>query len=124
MRTFLGPAIALVAAAWLAAPSCGSSNDAGPTSHVVGARCAADKDCAKRCLLGSRFPNGYCSQTCMTDKDCPGGAACVKNDATAGVCMATCQVPADCNGYGTGYECNRVARQAAGEEGALVCTGG
>ena len=122
MRRF--PGLALVAALLVTAPlSCGSSEDVGPSSPLVGGRCSADKDCSKRCLVGTRFPNGYCSQTCATDKDCIDGTVCIKNDATTGACMTTCQLPADCNGYGTGYSCNREARQQGGE-GALVCVGG
>ena len=122
MRRFPGPALALFAAV-LAVLSCGSSEEVGPNSPLVGGRCSGDKDCSKRCLLGTRFPNGYCSQTCATDKDCLDGTVCIQNDATAGVCMTTCHLPADCNPYGTGYSCNRGARQQGGE-GALVCIGG
>ena len=119
MRRF--PGIAVVAACLMMFVSCGS-NDVGPTGHLVGARCTSDKDCSKRCLLGAGFPGGYCSQTCATEKDCPGGTACVKNDDVSGACIATCHVPGDCDGYGTGYQCNRLPRQEGGE-GALVCTG-
>ena len=124
MRRFPRPALALVAALLVSAPlSCGSSEDVGPSSPLVGGRCSGDKDCSKRCLLGTRFPNGYCSQTCSTDKDCLDGTVCIQNDASAGVCMTTCRLPADCDPYGTGYSCNRGARQQGGE-GALICTGG
>ena len=112
----------LIAALWslcLGAAACGSS-DVGPGSHDVGGRCMVDTQCDKRCLTGNSFPGGYCTRTCVTDKDCPSGAACVTQ--MGGVCMGTCHVPADCNGYGAGYQCNRLARQGGGE-GALVCIG-
>jgi hypothetical protein len=118
MRSFSRRSVVLLVALWGA---CGS-NDVGPTGHLVGARCASDKDCSKRCLIGASFPNGYCSQMCVTEKDCPGGTVCVMTDGDTGACLATCHVPGDCDGYGTGYQCNRQARQEGGE-GALVCTG-
>lgn len=128
MRRFSGPRLALAAAlAALAATTgvaaCGAKDDVGPSGHTVGARCTADNDCAKRCFLGSDFPNGYCSQTCTADKDCPGGTACIMATDKTGACMVTCKVPNDCNGFGAGYQCNRQGRQESGAEGALVCTG-
>jgi hypothetical protein len=105
----------------LAIAGCGS-DDVGPAGHAVGARCSADKDCAKRCLIGAPFPSGYCSQTCTSAKDCPGGSACVAVGG-AGVCMVPCHVANDCNGFGPGYLCSREPRQEGGE-GLLVCAGG
>ncbi len=101
--------------------SCGSS-EVGPNGHSVGAHCAADKDCAKRCLTASSFPGGYCSETCTTVADCPGGSACIMAAEPTGVCVATCHVANDCNGFGAGYLCNRQPRQEGGE-GVLVCIG-
>lgn len=115
----LGPALLLTVSLLMGA--CGS-DDVGPSGHVVGARCTADKDCAKRCLTGGEFPDGYCSQTCTTARDCPGGAACIGVEG-AGVCMVTCHVANDCDGFGPGYLCSRGARQEGGE-GVLVCIGG
>ena len=100
---------------------CGES-DVGPEGKAVGGRCTADDDCSRRCLTGGQFPEGYCSQTCTTAKDCPGGSACVAVDGT-GVCIAPCHVANDCNGFGPGYSCSREARQEGGE-GVLVCIGG
>ena len=111
-----------VAAFLLAATlSCGS-DDVGPQSHMVGGRCTVDNDCIKRCVTGMQFPGGYCTVSCLTDHDCPGGATCAGalNGIAGGICLATCQVAADCNGYGAGYQCNRQTSQAGGL-GALAC---
>jgi serine protease len=109
--------------ALLLALSCGS-DDVGPSGHSVGARCAADKDCAKRCLVGASFPGGYCTETCATAHDCPGSAACIALDGeTTGLCVVPCRVANDCNAYGAGYQCTREPRQEGGE-GVLVCIGG
>ena len=97
---------------------CGSS-DVGPSGHAVGARCTADKDCAKRCLTGGEFPDGYCSQTCTSAQDCPGGSVCIAVSGE-GVCLVPCQVANDCNGFGPGYLCTKEARQEGGER-VLVC---
>ncbi|HEY4185060.1 MAG TPA: hypothetical protein VGP07_08325 [Polyangia bacterium] len=111
-----------IVAVLLGVLSCGS-DDVGPNGHTVGARCTADNDCAKRCLLGAAFPEGYCSETCATASDCPGGSACIMvTGETAGVCMVPCRSANDCNGFGPGYLCGRQPRQEGGE-GVLVCSG-
>ena len=114
----LGPALLLTVS--LLVGACGS-DDVGPSGHAAGARCTADKDCAKRCLTGGEFPDGYCSQTGTSARDCPGGAACIAVEG-AGGCMVTCHVANDCDGFGPGYLCSRGARQEGGE-GVLVCIG-
>jgi hypothetical protein len=102
-------------------PGCGS-DDVGPQSHLVGGRCTIDGDCVKRCVTAPQFPGGYCTVSCATDHDCPGGAICAGNltGITGGICLATCRVPADCNAYGAGYQCNRQDSQSGGL-GALAC---
>ena len=103
------------------APACGP-DDVGPHSRLVGGRCSVDNDCSKRCITGGNFPEGYCSVTCLNDKDCPGGSVCISQNG--GICMATCSgAPADCDPYGAGFSCNRETRQG-GSGGALVCIGG
>lgn len=83
-----------------------------------------DNDCVKRCVTGTLFPGGYCTVSCATDHDCPGGATCAAvNGITGGICLATCQVTTDCNGFGVGYQCNPQNSQAGGA-GALACVGG
>jgi serine protease len=101
---------------------CGA-DDVGPQSHMVGGRCTVDNDCIKRCVTGTHFPGGYCTVSCTTDRDCPGGATCGAISGLAGgICLAVCQIPADCNGYGAGYQCNRQTNQGGGMA-ALACVG-
>jgi len=104
-----------------AAPGCGN-DDVGPTGHKVGGRCTNDGDCVKRCLTGSEFPGGYCTEVCATDHDCPGGSVCVADKSNGGICLVTCKVPSDCDAFGAGYQCNRQTSQSGGE-GALACLG-
>lgn len=111
----------VIAGFLLALLSCGS-NDVGASGHSVGARCAVDKDCAKRCLTTASFPGGYCTETCTTASDCPGGSACIMGADATGLCVATCHVANDCDGFGAGYLCSRRPRQEGGE-GVLVCIG-
>ncbi len=101
----------------LVTASCG--RDAGDIDDVIGASCASNSDCATRCYRDSaRYPDGFCSQPCTTDNDCPGGTSCIESDG--GVCLLLCP-EFDCSRLGPGYECN--GKQHAGGGSVEVCTG-
>ena len=77
-----------------------------PSSNVgrdVGARCDSSDECDDRCLAPEDFPGGFCSLSCDTAGDCPGGTACV--DVEGGVCLFTCSDATGCEFLGQGYEC-------------------
>ncbi len=118
------PALVVAALLLLAALSTCGPDDVGPESRMVGGRCTVDGDCVKHCVRGTRFPGGYCTVSCLTDHDCPGGAICAGalDGITDGICLATCQIAADCGGYGAGYQCDRQTSQSGGS-GALACIG-
>jgi hypothetical protein len=85
--------------------SCGSIV-AGPDSKTVGAPCAADSDCATRCLTNDgHFPGGMCTVPCAASADCPSGSTCLTEEG--GVCVTACRADADCAGFGRGFVCDR-----------------
>jgi hypothetical protein len=100
--------------------ACGG-DDVGPGSQTVGGRCASDRDCEGRCLLGGDYPGGYCSLFCRDDRDCPKGALCMED--SGGVCLVTCALPADCGPFGPGYKCEAKKRRTIPETRAPVCVG-
>ncbi|MBC8132483.1 MAG: hypothetical protein H7X95_05830 [Deltaproteobacteria bacterium] len=118
----------IVAGALIAAAEGCGTDDVGPQGKMVGGRCTTDNDCVNRCLTGTSFPGGYCTVSCATDSDCPGGAACVATNG--GACLATCRGSADCAGFGREYKCSRSTRQSGIAEtagigagaGTLTCT--
>ena len=90
---------------------------AGATSHLVGAQCRTDRDCANLCTADSDFGSGMCTQPCASDRDCPGGAVCVKN--AGGICAVSCAVTNDCGAFGRAFVCSTEPRPSGGD--ALVC---
>lgn len=96
-----------------------TGHSSGSIDQVVGAACAADRDCANRCFLDSQdFPGGFCSNACTSDADCPGDTVCVGQ--AGGVCLFTCP-PMDCNSLGPRWHCSD--KDLVGGGKASVCTG-
>src|SRR5690242_16569662 len=92
--------------------------DVGPQSRQVGAACAADGDCAQRCLVNDRhFPRGMCTLPCARSSDCPAGSVCLAEES--GVCVAACSVDADCAAFGAGFACDGETTVEGGE--ARIC---
>jgi hypothetical protein len=86
----------------------------------MGARCDAKEECEERCLLdGPDYPGGFCTVSCLRDRDCPDGAACVQE--AGGVCLFLCEVAEDCAFLGDGWTCGNRSLLPDGE--ALVCVG-
>jgi hypothetical protein len=98
------------------ASACG--RDAGDIDESIGASCASDRDCDTRCYIDNDFPQGFCSQPCASDQDCPGDAFCI--DTNGGVCMFACP-EFDCSRLGAGWTCRNRDRPSGGE--IRVCSG-
>ncbi len=103
--------IAFVASAAFAT-ACGGGVGAG--GGLVGGTCQTDRDCSRRCVAGDgNFPGGYCTVSCRSDVDCPGGTACI--DRNGGMCAVTCQNDAQCAGFGRGFTCSNRDRVSGGQ---------
>ncbi|MCP4445940.1 MAG: hypothetical protein GY811_11430 [Myxococcales bacterium] len=90
-------------------------------SRSLGAQCESRDDCDERCLRGDDYPDGMCTTSCESDRDCPLAARCI--DEEGGVCMYSCGDAADCEFLGSGWDCKD---KDAREDGALeveVCFG-
>lgn len=91
-------------------------------SRTLGARCATSSECNDRCLPpGADYPDGFCTATCTTSRDCPSDANCV--DLEGGVCLFTCNFTEDCAFLGAGWACIETdPRDGAAK--LMVCRGG
>ncbi len=111
-----------MALSWLS--GCGS--DAG-VSRELGARCERHSDCGERCLSDGdgRYPDGLCSQSCDSERDCPADAVCADTDG--GVCLFSCQEAADCAFLGPAWGCVAASAKGGDERDepreVLVCLG-
>jgi hypothetical protein len=76
-------------------------------SRDLGARCERHADCQERCLLdtpaGEHYPDGFCTLSCDSDHDCPGGAVCAA--LQGGVCLFECEATESCAFLGAGWDC-------------------
>lgn len=86
----------------------------GSGTGAIGDPCSSFADCgggqAGYCGTElSGYLNGWCSQDCAVDGDCPAGSHCTLN----GFCADTCAVTNDCRG--SGYECYDVDDDARTE---------
>ena len=89
-------------------------------SRAVGARCVRAADCEDRCLAPSGdWPGGFCTLTCVDDRDGPGDAACI--DDEGGVCAFLCETDPGCSFLGGGYTCTE--RDARDAPKVFVCRG-
>ena len=70
----------------------------------VGASCTTGT-CERHltCQSGAGYPQGYCTQSCSTNAECPPGSHCVSS-ATRTFCAQRCDTLQDCNA-GAGQEC-------------------
>ena len=91
------------------------------TDTLIGDPCVADGDCAHRCFTdnGDHFPGGFCSESCVSDADCPANSACI--DVAGGVCMFVCP-PFDCSFMGPGWVCDARDKHSGGGQ-VNVCIG-
>lgn len=97
--------------------ACG--RDEGDVDEFIGATCGDDRDCDERCYRdGDKYPGGFCSIACNSDRDCPSDTFCV--DENGGVCLFGC-VEFDCGRLGPGWVCRD--RSRAGGGNIDVCFG-
>lgn len=99
------------------APGCSSSD----VSRSLGAQCESRSDCDERCLRGVDYPDGLCTTSCETDRDCPGAALCI--DEEGGVCLYRCEVADDCDFLGTSWDCKLKDARENGIGEVSVCFG-
>ncbi len=97
--------------------SCSSSD----VSRSLGAQCDSRSDCDERCLRGEDYPDGMCTTSCETDRDCPGEARCI--DEEGGVCLYRCQERVQCEFLGGGWDCTEKSPREDDVEDVLVCFG-
>ncbi len=105
-----------VKACWLllalvvAAPGCGRDDQVSPD---FGAACASHSECSPgaRCLPNPAWPNGFCTQDCLVDTDCPSSAICVITPDDGTACLFECSNTSDCEFL-----------DREGEEGSWTCT--
>lgn len=92
-------------------------------SRELGARCEVTNDCDERCLVPStEFPDGFCTQSCINDDECPGRAFCVDNAGQGGICLFGCRVEEGCEFLGEGWSCQLQSSEGADGE-VMVCIG-
>ncbi|ACY14603.1 conserved hypothetical protein [Haliangium ochraceum DSM 14365] len=76
-------------------------------SRDLGASCSLHAECGERCLRDdaapSRYPDGFCSASCDSERDCPAGAVCA--DVEGGVCLFACDDSESCAFLGAGWAC-------------------
>lgn len=95
--------------------ACGGDEGVGLNGGVVGGSCQDNRDCDERCLSSGDYPQGTCTLSCASDRDCPGGTYCIDEDG--GVCLLACDVPSDCR---SGYTCKGKENAEHGGD-SLVC---
>jgi len=85
-------------------------NTCGPVASgtgSIGAACDFLQDCAGGqdgiCLQNPDFQDGFCTESCFADTDCPTGSHCAFNQGQAGFCLEDCT--AGTTVCRTGYEC-------------------
>jgi hypothetical protein len=111
--------LAGIAAALALISACSPSSD---VSRELGAICEERDQCEDRCLVGGRFPDGFCSLSCNSDDECPDGSSCV--DREGGVCLFSCEDITDCIVLGEDWRCRMQPERGAGEaDEVMVCLG-
>jgi len=109
--------IALACVLALGVVACSADSD---VSRALGARCDRIDDCDERCLADDEdYPGGFCSVSCMADRDCPGGSRCVDKDG--GVCLFECSGDPACEFLDIGWQCKSKDALPSGE--VMVCIG-
>jgi hypothetical protein len=104
-----------VLAAALGGAACGRDDR---ISGDFGGACSSNAECSPgaRCLPNPDWPNGFCTQDCDVDTDCPSSAVCLDTADDGRACLFECTSTLDCEFL-----------DREGEEGSWTCvefTGG
>ncbi len=84
-------------------------------SSSVGEACAGLYECdanSNICIQSQDFPDGYCSQECYFNIECPFGSVCMTNPDRPGFCAAECSNGNDCRSQ---YACTEVTNDVTDE---------
>ncbi|MBL4636563.1 MAG: hypothetical protein JKY56_22115 [Kofleriaceae bacterium] len=90
-------------------------------SRELGAQCNDNSDCDDRCVSGADYPDGLCTVSCGSDRECPGGARCI--DKEGGICLFSCTDTADCEFLGQGWKCKSKDLRSDDQMEVMVCFG-
>ncbi|MGI5860546.1 MAG: hypothetical protein ACOX6T_00650 [Myxococcales bacterium] len=71
-----------------------------PELAALGEACRSSPECESG-QCNTSFPDGYCTQSCLADAQCPGLGPCHISGAT-GMCLARCGQGSECR---SGYHC-------------------
>lgn len=78
-----------------------------PRDGSVGSLCDDGHPCQQGLTCETRIPLGYCTRSCLSSVQCPGGSACVRIKFREGPqyyrCLRTCYTNDDCRSQFTCY---------------------
>jgi len=89
-------------------------------SDEVGSGCRDGRDCVDVCERGGEFPGGFCTLSCLDDRDCTADSICA--DVDGGICLFECVTDGDCDLLGASYVCKE--RKDTADRQIFVCLGG
>lgn len=97
---------------------CGGSGGTAP----IGAACTADDQCQLNRCSTAAWPDGYCTQACSSNTQCPGDSLCSPNPfnlAAGAMCLDTCDTPGVQSSCREGYVCER-SQNRPGNPGVCI----
>lgn len=94
------------------APDGGTQKDGGTSGTLpIGSACTVNSQCLSGSCRIAGFPGGYCTRSCTTSSDCPGGARCGADpgDSTgqSRLCLASCAPSGSAATCRNGYVCDQ-----------------
>lgn len=96
----------------------GGGAGGGAALGAIGDPCFVGANCATNFCQAFGFMDGYCTKTCMTNGDCPGGSVCGRNPGGGNVCLKSCGTAGTTAGCRTGYVCEKFQSSL---DGSPVC---